>query len=541
MSDEPSYPRIRVPREDRALLSVPPLESAFESVERNRRQFQASHCTLHGRPLSELRQSARVEVQTLAVRYTSGLLKRELPNPTDLPLIVAGHQPELFHVGVWAKNFALAGLAKRSNAAALNLIIDNDTLNDSSIRCPVGRRELPTTVRVPFDTGHPVQPWQEAVIHEPLVFEQFGANVRDLIQRDWQFEPLASTAWSAAVEQARVSPQLSDALTAARAHVERRWGLKNLELPMSQLCETDSFLWFASHLLMRLPELHAIYNETVADYRHRYRIRNRMQPVPDLESQNGWCEAPFWIWQRGDQQRDRLFARRNGPYCELRNEKSIVARLPLTNIGPLDGAITALRELHSNGYRLRTRALTTTLFARVCLADLFIHGIGGAKYDEMTDQLCERLFGLPAPRFLLVSATLYLPMGGPFPSTDADKNQVLHQIRDLIYNPERHLADVNGLEMLKSRKAEILNAADELQKSGQLHGHLTQQQHRQLLEIRGQLLAKTHEVRDRYENRRTTILTELNANKLLKNRDYSFLLYPEQLVHDFLMPLADCP
>ena len=41
--------------------------------------------------------------------------------------------------------------------------------------------------------------------------------------------------------------------------------------------------------------------------------------------------------------------------------------------------------LPSRGIRLRTRALTTTLFARYVLGDLFVHGIGGAKYDELGD------------------------------------------------------------------------------------------------------------------------------------------------------------
>jgi hypothetical protein len=82
---------------------------------------------------------------------------------------------------------------------------------------------------------------------------------------------------------------------------------------------------------MRLCEVHAIYNESVADYRRTHRLRNRMQPVPDLESANGWLEAPFWIWRRGDHQRGRLFARRMGTVCELRNEGEIFARIPLTN------------------------------------------------------------------------------------------------------------------------------------------------------------------------------------------------------------------
>ena len=45
-----------------------------------------------------------------------------------------------------------------------------------------------------------------------------------------------------------------------------------------------------------------------------------------------------------------------------------------------------LAELSSRGIKLRTRALTTTLFARLVLSDMFLHGIGGAKYDQVTDR-----------------------------------------------------------------------------------------------------------------------------------------------------------
>ena len=43
----------------------------------------------------------------------------------------------------------------------------------------------------------------------------------------------------------------------------------------------------------------------------------------------------------------------------------------------------ACATLPCESVRLRTRALTTTLFSRFLLGDLFIHGIGGSKYDEL--------------------------------------------------------------------------------------------------------------------------------------------------------------
>jgi len=508
-------------------------------IEENRSLFAGSSCSLHGRSLSDLRSSARQDAIRLARTFTSSILQSDvLPVATD-SLVVTGHQPELFHVGVWAKNFATSGAARSSSAVPLNLVIDNDTLNHTSIRIPAGTREHLHAEHLLFDTPRHTQPWEEGLIRNRDTIRAFGHLVRDKMRTEWGIDPLIGSNWDAGIRQSAVSDRLCDVLTAVRVHAERAWGQRNLELPMSRLCTSEPFLWFTAHLLMRLPELHAIYNETVAEYRRSHRLRNRQQPVPDLVKQDDWLEAPFWIWQQGDAQRGRLFVRRAGSICELRDEKQVVTRFPWTEDGSLETAVQALSELPTQGYRLRTRALTTTLFARTCLADVFVHGIGGAKYDAMTDQICERLFGLKSPGFLTVSATLYLPLGGPFDVVETQLRDINHTIRDLHYNPDRHL---NGkptqASSLVAQKHQLLEQANELRASRQLKGKLTHDQHQQLATINRTLQDDIATVRAEYESRRSQIRARLTANSLIRNREYSFVLYPEEQVRQFLTPLA---
>ncbi len=84
----------------------------------------------------------------------------------------------------------------------------------------------------------------------------------------------------------------------------------------------------------------------------------------------------------------------------------------------------------------------TTLFARLVLSDLFIHGIGGAKYDQLTDELIRGFFGLTPPDYLVISATLHL-------ATSADAvplGEVRHldqELRDLEYHPEQCIAGLH--------------------------------------------------------------------------------------------------
>ena len=538
MPDDLTPQRFRVPREDRSLLSIPDLNSAFDLVEENRKLFASADADFHGRTLTVLRAAAMQAAIAEARCYTEQLLGFPIPESSSVSCIVSGHQPELFHVGVWAKNFALAGIARQSQSQPLNLVIDNDTLNSTSIRVPVGNREQLRIDRASFDTPRSPLPWEEAGILNRELFNRFDADVTERIRGSWGYSPLIDSAWLAVDPNDGQSERLCDRLTGLRARIERRWGLDNLELPMSRLCETEPFRWFFAHLMMRLPELHRIYNEAVAEYRRSHRIRNRLQPVPDLESSDGWLEAPFWIWNKGQIERGRLFGRRNGSVVELRHQGQVVAQIPYTEKGSLDQAVNQLAELSSRGFRLRTRALTTTLFARVCLSDLFVHGIGGAKYDAMTNRICEQLFGFRAPSFLTVSATLYLPLGGPFDATENQLRDINHRLRDLSYNPDRHLDRRPEAVSLVREKQEILAAAGDMRRSGQLTGHLTSSQHRRLAEIQSELKTYTKSIRKDYEELQAKLRSQLAANALVRNREYPFVLYPELQLQQFLAPLS---
>jgi hypothetical protein len=529
---------IRVPREDRSLLSIPDLETASQLVEDNRRLFASSDCALHGRRLNDLRSAARRASIAAARSYTGLLLRSTVDEVSDHSCIVSGHQPELFHIGVWAKNFTLSGVARRSQSVPINLVIDNDLLEATAIRVPAGNRDSIRIDRLSFDTPRAPLPWEEALVLDESLFRGFGNDVSTRLRNAWGIQPLIESAWPNVGGSVTQPDRLCDRLTALRAREERRFGLNNLELPMSHLCETEPFHWFFAHLIMRLPEFHRVYNEAVSDYRREHGLRNRMQPVPDLATEGDWLEAPFWIWRRGDLDRGRLFARRIGNVCELRHGDRVFAELPFTERGSLEESVEVLSQLPVQGLRLRTRALTTTLFARVCLADLFVHGIGGARYDAMTDRICERLFGLKAPSFLTVSATLYLPLGGTFPATDADLRDINHRLRDLGYNPDRHLPDMPGLAEVISEKGRLIGEAKHLRQSNQLHGKLTPQQHRRLKEIRASLQAQTSTIRKEYELARSKIRAQLSTNRLVRNREYPFVLYPEQLLRDFLTPLS---
>ena len=216
--------------------------------------------------------------------------------------------------------------------------------------------------------------------------------------------------------------------------------MKNLEVPLSAVCETEGFLWFASHLLAHLPRFQQVHNDALARYRAVYGIRSKNHPVPALARQGEWLEAPFWAWRAGEPRRRPLFARQLARTMELRigGDQEPLLEIPLGPDREACCAVERLLTLPDQGVRLRTRALTTTMFARRLLGDLFLHGIGGAKYDELGDEISDRFFGTEAPGYLTLSMTLWLGLDDD-PAAPARLAAVDHEIRDLTYNPDRHL------------------------------------------------------------------------------------------------------
>ena len=75
------------------------------------------------------------------------------------------------------------------------------------------------------------------------------------------------------------------------------------------------------------------------------------------------------------------------------------------------------------------------MYCRLVLGQLFLHGIGGAKYDQLTDKIIERFFGVTPPDFITLSATHYLPAGLP-DVNEQDQTRLKNKRRDLHYHPE---------------------------------------------------------------------------------------------------------
>lgn len=520
-ADQSEPRKLRVPEDDGSLLIEPNLDRGVNLVESNPRLLleSGSELDLQGRSLDELRQVARSELIASAFRYTSEFRSEiELPSE-NCPLVVTGHQPDLFHPGVWAKNFVAARLAKLSGGVAVNLVVDNDLCQSVRLRIP----EQTESGRVRFgrldvEARQPPQPWEERKLRDPVALAQLSNRV-DSGLRGWNLpDPIASTLEFDAADNAT----LADALTRARSREERVRGLRNLELPISRLCHTESFLRFACHMLVHIERFQQVHNDAIQDYRERNKLKSKTHPVPELSRRDGWFEAPFWSWRSGERTRKRLYARQ-----QLNNVLAIsdggrtIAELPL---GPdMDAccAVEVLMQLASTGERIRTRALTTTIFSRMLFADLFIHGIGGAKYDEMTDVILRDFYHVTPPEFMTVSATLRLLGEQATESSEDTVRAVTRQLRNLKFNAQAALAESlePKVQALIEEKQRLIADQNARQPGGR-------ERYFRFRELNRELSAATYEQQANLETGIAELRRELADNAVLNSREFSFALFP---------------
>jgi hypothetical protein len=244
-------------------------------------------------------------------------------------------------------------------------------------------------------------------------------------------------------------------------------------------------------------------------------------------------ESPFWLWSAADPLRRPLFARQSADDITISDRHAISVKLPLTADGDAARAVEQLLTLPAQGIKVRTRALTTTLFARLMLSDLFLHGIGGAKYDQVTDSIARQFFGFELPRFAAVSATLRLPIAHAATNQTEDR-ELARQLRELRYHPERfaiggrlsanHSPDVQQIVTTKRRWVQTKKTPE--------NAH---ERHVAITSANEALQPHVNELLRDVEQQREQLARRKRANAILDSREYSFCLYPRQHFEPLLL------
>ncbi|MFO0973745.1 MAG: hypothetical protein U1A27_09945 [Phycisphaerae bacterium] len=357
----------------------------------------------------------------------------QISAPSGAPVIMTGHQPEFFHAGVWAKEIVATRLAAAIGGRAEFLCVDSDLADGVRLRWPeqaggdlrVASAALPAEVQagrgVPFENladcaTERWRAWWGAVAGAggrgtPL--EQF---VSAFVAEDGDYTSRFLSGVAAATRGAGETPAVSRRVS-----------------ELSRSAAGAAWSAFCRHCLLNGGALFEAYNGALAAHRARRRIRGRQHPVPDLRADAAGVESPFWVYQPGGP-RERLSVRPGAGAVELWAAGERIGALPDRALSADGFDLAAALE----PWRLRPRALLLTTFARLALCDLFIHGLGGAIYDAITDDLIRRFFRIEPPAYACVTATLRLELPRR-PGSAADLRVARREIRDRVFNPQRWL------------------------------------------------------------------------------------------------------
>lgn len=538
MAEPMVYRRLRAPNEDGGVLLDPAGREIASLVARNLALHEQSDGLLGDASLHKLRRAARIGLAQAARDFTGRYTDVSWVDErlASERIYATGHQPELFHPGVWLKNFVLDALAKRDGALAVHVLIDNDEAHAPAIRVPAGSLDEPRIENIAYDEQPNPRAWEESVLQDAAAFRTFGGRVRSAVA-PLIAAPLIDDLWRSANATFDSTHNTGQALAQLRHRLELAWGVRTLEVPLSTLVDAPAFQYFTAYLLRELPRFHTAHNAALAEYRTVHKLRSTSQPLPDLGQRDDALEAPFWVWSRQDSTRRRLWVTHRGSSIHLSDGGAYSWETTGTNVESIAALLRGMNEEGFNGgFKVRPRALVTTMMLRLLASDVFIHGIGGAKYDQVTDRIIADFFGIEPPGFLTATGTKRLPL----PHTSAapgDVEQIDKQLRGLRFKPEEHVDVSTQTDSERARIEQLIAEKRRWLRMEIAPGQLAER-HAALAEINAALTNYVSTRRDELAAERLRVEAELRRQAILGSREFSFCLYPEATLRPWLLDAA---
>ncbi len=546
-------PSLKVPKENNRFLCLPAAHDSTHLLDNNHEILSHNGLPVWFRRLREL---GRKQAMLAAQRYLSAYapaLSQSITNMdlNCLRLVLGGHQPELFHPGVWFKNFLLAEISARTNSIGLQVIVDHDVAKSDTLRVPsctvtktnqqgskvFALRSIPLPIREEWQAR---MPWHTTLTPhlDPAAWEKTITNVYQSMSECGLPQPLLLRRNKMFAECIASTQNIGDAFSHFRHRIEMESGVFNLEVPIGHLCAESAFGFFVHQCVRNADALWSSYNGCREAYRIRHRIKNQAQPVLELLRQGDWIELPFWIYQERQTtvERKRLWVCNKNNQLHLSDhfdaaQATVSVSLPWMG----KGLSTAWEAIQKSGICIRPRALMTTLYLRCFVADLFVHGIGGGTYDELTDDIMRDWIGIEPPVYITSSASLHLPF-----RVESDLQQ---------FDPVSTWSNVRrDLQLLRSVPEKFLEPANEAHRTLiELHvrqiasiperGHKLKW-HQETKRIKQQIESAIEPLKQVAQAKLDAIERTMQQNKILRSREYSFVLFDESDVVVRLSKLA---
>jgi hypothetical protein len=316
--------------------------------------------------------------------------------------VSSGHQPTLFHPGIYAKCIAAGAIAESVSGKAVHYIIDTDLPKEHRTYIPTNASS-DQVLKMPLELEHEMF-WGETpytflpkfnlnTLSDFFEKAQNDSGILSQVKKGVQFfkddilkNIERSSSWIGFHQK---TLELLDQIV----HQTRQFKLG------TEMWQQTAFYMFLEYWVLHLEEWFEAYNQALDQYRQREQITHAASPVPNLRKMDGWMEIPFWGVMH-NQQRCHLFIQRAG-------EKFMMQVFETQEMFQIQKKSSVLEW----PIPVWPKAMTQTLFFRLYLTDYFIHGTGGKQYEEVNDIFFQLVFKKPRLHFGVATSTQEIAPG----------------------------------------------------------------------------------------------------------------------------------
>jgi len=424
---------------------------------------------------------------------------------TEKPWLVTGHQPSLFHPGIWVRNIILELFSQEF--FSLYIVLDHD--KPERLFIPFPRKDNRLRIVEEF---FPLKKIKNPVEKIPPPSEKdldlFFSRIKNHL-RTLAYNPLLykiDRAHELAMDSLKYADNFAQFMKLWRNLEEGEVHYK--EVFTSSISKSPEFRRFFLNIALNAHDFLMIYNESLKNYRISHKIRTQAQPFPDLKCYNKMVELPFWIIY--GEERVPLFISGNTLFVHNDRLKEIDFDDPES----------------LTGLEIRPKAVTLSLFTRLFLSDLFIHGIGGARYQEIVDSLIKRFYSLPPPFYAL--ATLSMGLNIPCKYITENKIREIEELeKEVKYHPEKFLSPLSPNAYLVEEKKNCIKKISSHSVDKKIAGQLIKR-------IDGILLKELEPLLKYLDNEKARLKDLYEDWRVLNYREYPFILFNPQEVKDAL-------
>ncbi|MEK6676983.1 MAG: hypothetical protein AABZ47_15185, partial [Planctomycetota bacterium] len=166
------------------------------------------------------------------------------------------------------------------------------------------------------------------------------------------------------------------------------------------------------------------------------------------------------------------------------------------------------------------------------------HGIGGALYDQVTDQVIQEFFHLEPPSYGCVSATVRLDLPVPAATLD-DRRRMRRELRDMHWNGQRFLPKEPDTAEWIRKKLVLVNLAEQLRRERPFDHAARASAFRELRVVQEELRRFTAEAQERLRIKVTAVEEQLVNRAIATGREYFVGLFAREQLDRLCQALPD--